>query len=164
MPTPLFEAPWLRIVLDEAQNIKNHKAKCSRACFLLAANSVSRWCLTGTPLQNDAYEMFSLVHFLRIQPFDEFQHFKEKIGEPLKSNNQNRVNWGMKRLCFLLQTIMLRRTKEANSKMAIVSSICLSATSNCSSSNSRVRRRRTSTSVCKKGSGKPLKRKRRSRG
>ncbi|CDR99770.1 related to ULS1-ubiquitin ligase for SUMO conjugates [Sporisorium scitamineum] len=113
MPTPLFEAPWLRIVLDEAQNIKNHKAKCSRACFLLAANAASRWCLTGTPLQNDAFEMFSLIHFLRIQPFDDFAHFKEKIGEPLKSNNQNRVNWGMKRLCFVLQTIMLRRTKEA---------------------------------------------------
>ncbi|TKY87052.1 hypothetical protein EX895_003729 [Sporisorium graminicola] len=113
MPTPLFESPWLRIVLDEAQNIKNHKAKCSRACFLLAANAASRWCLTGTPLQNDAYEMFSLIHFLRIQPFDDFAHFKEKIGEPLKSNNQNRVNWGMKRLCFVLQTIMLRRTKEA---------------------------------------------------
>ncbi|KAJ9476129.1 putative DNA repair protein RAD16 (putative) [Pseudozyma hubeiensis] len=113
MPTPLFESHWLRIVLDEAQNIKNHKAKCSRACFLLAANAESRWCLTGTPLQNDAYEMFSLIHFLRVQPFDDFQHFKEKIGEPLKSTNQNRVNWGMKRLCFVLQTIMLRRTKEA---------------------------------------------------
>lgn len=113
MPTPLFEFPWLRIVLDEAQNIKNHKAKCSRACFLLSSNAVSRWCLTGTPLQNDAYEMFSLIHFLRVPPFDEYQHFKEKIGDPLKSNNQNRVNWGMKRLCFVLQTIMLRRTKEA---------------------------------------------------
>ncbi|SOV05835.1 related to ULS1  len=113
MPTPLFEAQWLRIVLDEAQNIKNHKAKCSRACFLLASNSVSRWCLTGTPLQNDAYEMFSLIHFLRVPPFDDFQHFKDKIGEPLKATNQTRVNWGMKRLCFVLQTIMLRRTKEA---------------------------------------------------
>uniref|UniRef100_V5GLJ2 Uncharacterized protein n=2 Tax=Kalmanozyma brasiliensis (strain GHG001) TaxID=1365824 RepID=V5GLJ2_KALBG len=113
MPTPLFESVWLRIVLDEAQNIKNHKAKCSRGCFLLASSAVSRWCLTGTPLQNDAYEMYSLIHFLRVPPFDEFQHFKEKIGEPLKSLNQNRVNWGMKRLCFVLQTIMLRRTKEA---------------------------------------------------
>lgn len=113
MRTPLFESAWLRIVLDEAQNIKNHKAKCSRACFLLSANAESRWCLTGTPLQNDAFEMFSLIHFLRIQPFDDYQHFKEKIGDPLKSNNQNRVNWGMKRLCFVLQTIMLRRTKEA---------------------------------------------------
>lgn len=116
MPTPLFEHLWLRIVLDEAQNIKNHKAKCSRACFLLSASAISRWCLTGTPLQNDAFEMFSLIHFLRVPPFDEFQQFKEKIGEPLKSNNQNRVNWGMKRLCFVLQTIMLRRTKEAKTE------------------------------------------------
>nr|CDI56793.1 helicase-like transcription factor hltf [Melanopsichium pennsylvanicum 4]SNX88013.1 related to ULS1 \ len=112
-PTPLFNFQWLRIVLDEAHNIKNHKTKQSRACFLLAANAVSRWCLTGTPLQNDAFEMFSLIHFLRVPPFDDFQHFKEKIGEPLKSNNQNRVNWGMKRLTFVLQTIMLRRAKDA---------------------------------------------------
>lgn len=112
-PTPLFEFPWLRIVLDEAQNIKNHKTKCSKACFLLAANSISRWCLTGTPLQNDAIEMYSLIHFLRVPPFDDFGHFREKIGDPLKSTNQNRVNWGMKRLQFVLQTIMLRRTKEA---------------------------------------------------
>ncbi|PWZ01262.1 P-loop containing nucleoside triphosphate hydrolase protein [Testicularia cyperi] len=111
--TPLFDFDWLRIVLDEAQNIKNRKAKCSLACFRLSQRSVSRWCLTGTPIQNDAYEMHSLVHFLRIPPFDDYEHFKDKIGEPLKSTNQNRVNWGMKRLCFLLQTIMLRRTKDA---------------------------------------------------
>lgn len=113
---PLFDFSWLRIVLDEAQNIKNHKAKCSRACFMLAGRAVSRWCLTGTPLQNDAYEMFSLIHFLRVPPFDDYAHFREKIGEPLKSANQNRVNWGMKRLCFVLQTIMLRRTKDAKAQ------------------------------------------------
>ncbi|SPO40446.1 related to ULS1  len=110
---PLFETDWLRVVLDEAQNIKNHTAKCSKACFSLSSRAHSRWCLTGTPIQNDSYELFSLIHFLRIAPFDDYKHFKKLIGDPLKSSNQNRVNWGMKRLCIVLQTIMLRRTKDA---------------------------------------------------
>lgn len=70
---------------DEAQNIKNHRAKCSLACFSLSIRATSKWCLTGTPIQNNAYEMFSLIHFLRVAPFDNYGHFKEKIGEPLKS-------------------------------------------------------------------------------
>ncbi|PWN26650.1 hypothetical protein BDZ90DRAFT_241850 [Jaminaea rosea] len=110
--SPLFKARWLRIILDEAHNIKNHTTKQALACFELARRSHSRWCLTGTPLQNNAMEMFSLIHFLGIPPFDDYAHFKEKIADPLKSSNQNRVNWGMKRLCVVLQSILLRRTKD----------------------------------------------------
>lgn len=112
-PAPLFEAQWLRVVLDEAQNIKNHRTKASVACAALSRNSLSKWCLSGTPIQNDALEMFSLIRFLGIPPFNEYAHFREKIADPLKSNNQNRVNWGMKRLCVVLRTIMLRRTKDS---------------------------------------------------
>lgn len=111
-PAPLFEAQWLRIVLDEAQNIKNHRTKASLACAALSRSALSKWCLSGTPIQNDAIEMFSLIRFLDIPPFREYAHFKDKIMDPLKSTNQNRVNWGMKRLCIVLRTIMLRRTKE----------------------------------------------------
>lgn len=112
-PAPLFEAQWLRVVLDEAQNIKNHRTKASIACAALSRNALSKWCLSGTPIQNDALEMFSLIRFLAIPPFNEYGHFREKIADPLKSNNQNRVNWGMKRLCVVLRTIMLRRTKDS---------------------------------------------------
>lgn len=98
---------------DEAQNIKNHKTKAAQACVALGLRGHASWCLSGTPIQNDAFEMFSLIQFLGIPPFDSYDLFKEKIGDPLKSTNQNRVNWGMKRLCIVLQTIMLRRTKDA---------------------------------------------------
>lgn len=111
-PAPLFDLDWLRVVLDEAQNIKNHRTKASSACSALSRRALSKWCLSGTPIQNEALEMFSLIRFLGIPPFDEYGHFREKISDPLKSTNQNRVNWGMKRLCAVLTTIMLRRTKD----------------------------------------------------
>jgi SNF2 family DNA or RNA helicase len=41
---------WYRVVLDEAQAIKNNSARTSLACQNL--KSVYRWCLTGTPLLN----------------------------------------------------------------------------------------------------------------
>lgn len=80
---PLFDVFWLRIVLDEAQNIKNHRAKGTNACCTLKAHT--RWCLSGTPLQNNALEIYSLIHFLRIPPFCDMEHFVDKIDEPLKS-------------------------------------------------------------------------------
>lgn len=70
---------------DEAHNIKNYRAKSSQACYELSLNAASRWCLTGTPLQNNVLELFSLMHFLRAAPFDDLSHFREKIDDPLKS-------------------------------------------------------------------------------
>lgn len=70
---------------DEAQNIKNYRAKSSQACYELSLNAAARWCLTGTPLQNNVLELFILIHFLRAAPFDDLSHFREKVDEPLKS-------------------------------------------------------------------------------
>ncbi|CAD6915776.1 unnamed protein product [Tilletia controversa] len=114
-PTPLFDMDWLRIVLDEAQNVKNHTTQAAKAAFQLSSRATARWCLTGTPIQNTIYELWSLIHFLRIKPFDDYAHFKDKIGEPLnpkkKDVHQMTVNWAMKRLHVVLQAILLRRTK-----------------------------------------------------
>jgi len=46
----LHQVNWYRVVLDEAQAIKNNSARTSLACQNL--KSVYRWCLTGTPLLN----------------------------------------------------------------------------------------------------------------
>jgi SNF2 family DNA or RNA helicase len=46
----LHSIHWYRVVLDEAQAIKNNSARTSLACQAL--KSVYRWCLTGTPLLN----------------------------------------------------------------------------------------------------------------
>jgi SNF2 family DNA or RNA helicase len=41
----VFETKWHRIVLDEAQNIKNRTTKSAKACIDLPGKY--RWCLTG---------------------------------------------------------------------------------------------------------------------
>lgn len=50
------------VILDEAQYIKNAKAKVAQAACAL--NTANRLCLTGTPLENHLGELWSLFHFL----------------------------------------------------------------------------------------------------
>ena len=67
--SPLLQVAWERIILDEAHTIRNPKSLVSQAvCRLRAAR---RWAVTGTPVQNKELDMFSLLRFLRVAPFDQ---------------------------------------------------------------------------------------------
>ena len=57
---------WFRVILDEAHMIKDRSTSTAKAVFNL--NSLNKWCLSGTPLQNRVGELYSLVRFLRIDP------------------------------------------------------------------------------------------------
>ncbi|WWD17666.1 hypothetical protein CI109_102107 [Kwoniella shandongensis] len=105
---PLFDVKWLRIVVDEAQNIKNRNTKAAKAAVALRAKY--RWCLTGTPIQNNVEELFSLFQFLRAKPLDDWHVFRERISSLVKDG---RTKLAMKRLHVVLKAIMLRRTKDA---------------------------------------------------
>jgi hypothetical protein len=65
---------WHRVILDEAQNIKNPNAKSTKACSRLDATY--RWCLTGTPMMNRLEDFQSLLGFLRIRPYNNKEKFK----------------------------------------------------------------------------------------
>lgn len=64
---------WYRVVLDEAQCIKNRNTKSAQAASLLDAET--RFCLTGTPMMNGVHELYSLIHFLKIKPYNEYSRF-----------------------------------------------------------------------------------------
>ncbi|XP_042030012.1 LOW QUALITY PROTEIN: DNA repair protein RAD5B-like [Salvia splendens] len=56
---------WHRVVLDEAHTIKSSKTIAAKAAFALT--SYCRWCLTGTPLQNNLEDLFILLCFLHVE-------------------------------------------------------------------------------------------------
>lgn len=67
--------------MSQAQNIKNFKSQ--RWQTLLNFNSQRRLLLTGTPLQNNLMELWSLMHFLMPHVFQSHMDFKEWFANPL---------------------------------------------------------------------------------
>ncbi|KAL0457032.1 UNVERIFIED_CONTAM: DNA repair protein B [Sesamum latifolium] len=61
------QVEWHRVVLDEAHTIKSSKTQGAQAAFALS--SYCRWCLTGTPLQNNLEDLYSLLCFLHVEPW-----------------------------------------------------------------------------------------------
>ncbi|MCJ1400553.1 hypothetical protein MMC11_003759 [Xylographa trunciseda] len=102
-----FGLHWYRVILDEAHTIKNRNAKATQACYALRTEY--RWCLTGTPMQNNLDELQSLIKFLRIKPYNELAVWREQITKPMSSG---RGGIAMKRLQFFLKAFMKRRTKD----------------------------------------------------
>ncbi|KAF1823814.1 uncharacterized protein K489DRAFT_379811 [Dissoconium aciculare CBS 342.82] len=98
---------WYRIILDEAHSIKNRSSKAHQACCAL--NSCYRWCLTGTPLQNNLDELQALIKFLRVKPYCDMGNWKDQIVRPMKNG---RGGLAMRRLQVFLRALMKRRTKD----------------------------------------------------
>ncbi|XP_006874874.1 PREDICTED: transcription termination factor 2 [Chrysochloris asiatica] len=99
---PLLQIVWARIILDEAHNIKNPRVQTSIAVCKLQAQA--RWAVTGTPIQNNLLDMYSLLKFLRCSPFDEFSLWKSQVDNGSKK--------GGERLSILTKSLLLRRTKD----------------------------------------------------
>ncbi|KAM4063413.1 zinc finger, c3HC4 type (RING finger) domain-containing protein [Hirsutella rhossiliensis] len=104
------KAVFHRVVLDEAQCIKNRKTKTAKACHAL--KSTYRWCLTGTPMMNGVLELFSLVQFLHIKPYCVWENFRQAFGI-LCGLKGDAKSVAMSRLRALLKAIMLRRKKDS---------------------------------------------------
>lgn len=101
----LARVRWFRVILDEAQTIKNHRTQVARACCSLKAKV--RWCLSGTPIQNSIDELFSYFRFLRYDPYSAYKPFISMLKNPISRNSVQ----GYKKLYAVLRTVMLRRTK-----------------------------------------------------
>lgn len=100
---PLFNKKWWRVILDEAHTIKNHNTKTAQACYAIKSNR--RWCLTGTPIQNSADDLQSLICFLNIKPYNDRSVWNSQVAKAGSSA------LATQRLRVVLRAIMLRRTK-----------------------------------------------------
>jgi SWI/SNF-related matrix-associated actin-dependent regulator of chromatin subfamily A3 len=84
--TPVKTLEWRRIVLDEAHTIKNVNAGQSQA--VIGLNGKRRWAVTGTPIQNGSYDLFSLMAFLHFEPFSIKSYWQNLVQRPLTQGKQ----------------------------------------------------------------------------
>ncbi|KAF0990036.1 hypothetical protein HZS_8051, partial [Henneguya salminicola] len=81
---------WYYLILDEAQNIKNFKTQ--RWQLLVSLNTQRRLLLSGTPLQNDLIELWSLLNFVMPTYFNDQILFKDifskSINDLIQSNGE----------------------------------------------------------------------------
>jgi DNA repair protein RAD5 len=103
----LFSVNFFRVILDEGHSIKNRQAKTSRACYELAAEH--RWVLTGTPIVNRLEDLFSLVKFLRVEPWSNFSFWRTFITVPFESKDFMRA---LDVVQTVLEPLVMRRTKD----------------------------------------------------
>ncbi|KAI7238632.1 hypothetical protein KC330_g2487 [Hortaea werneckii] len=97
----LHRVQWLRVVLDEAQAIKNHKSHTSLAARGL--ESRHRWAISGTPILNTLAEMYPYFKFLKVPQSGSYRIFKQNFCTDEDPDGVNRLN-------VFLRKIMIRRT------------------------------------------------------
>ncbi len=95
------------VVLDEAQAIKNPKAKVAQIARGLKTRQ--RLCLTGTPMQNHLGELWSLFHFLMPGLLGDERHFRRLYRTPIERHGDEVRRAALTRR---IAPFMLRRTKE----------------------------------------------------
>lgn len=103
---------WIYFILDEAQHIKNFQSQ--RWQMLLNFNSSRRLLLTGTPLQNNLMELWSLMHFLMPNVFQSHREFKDWFVNPVTGmveGNNEKNDELIRRLHKVLRPFLLRRLK-----------------------------------------------------
>lgn len=103
---------WYYMILDEAQNIKNFQSQ--RWQTLINFNTQRRLLLTGTPLQNNLMELWSLLHFLMPHVFRSRKEFSYWFNNPMSNiidGTANRNNDLITRLHGIIRPFVLRRLK-----------------------------------------------------
>lgn len=98
------------IILDEAQNIKNPNTITARSVRKI--NARHRLCLSGTPIENNLFELWSLFEFL-MPGFLGSQHaFQRGIVKPIKDGDSDTLDY----LRLRVRPFILRRTKSEVAK------------------------------------------------
>lgn len=94
-------------ILDESQAIKNPLAQSAKASRLLQAEH--RLVMTGTPVENNTFELWSQFAFLNPGMLGSMDYFKENFSTPIESGRDEAAAAMLRKLVF---PFILRRTKE----------------------------------------------------
>ena len=96
------EIHWRAVVVDEAHRMKNRDSKLVAAMRMM--NTDFKLLLTGTPLQNNTEELWTLLNFIDTAAFEDLNDFQSRFGELSESDQ-------IVELKSLLKPLMLRRRK-----------------------------------------------------
>jgi SNF2 family DNA or RNA helicase len=102
----LKKVSWAAVILDEAQNIKNADTMQARAARELKADY--RIALTGTPVENNVGDLWSILEFLNPGFLGTQSEFKRTFFVPIQANRDPNA---MRRLKHLTGPFILRRLK-----------------------------------------------------
>jgi SNF2 family DNA or RNA helicase len=97
---------WHRVVIDEAQNIKNPQAAQTRAILKLTAPH--RLALTGTPVENRLRDLWSIFNFLHPGYLGKEAQFRKTFELPIHKENDMAKSETLKKL---VEPFILRRVK-----------------------------------------------------
>ncbi|MEP6737853.1 MAG: DEAD/DEAH box helicase [Chryseolinea sp.] len=102
---------WQYIILDESQSIKNPDARITRAVQQL--HSVNRIIMSGTPVQNNTFDLYSQFNFLNPGQLGNREYFNREFAVPIDKLGSKEKAQYLKKLIY---PFTLRRTKEQVAK------------------------------------------------
>ncbi|MFN5333798.1 MAG: SNF2-related protein [Bacteroidota bacterium] len=105
------EANFDYIVLDESQAIKNPGSKVAKAVCLL--KSTHRLCMSGTPLQNNTFDIYAQMNFLNPGLLGSMDHFRNTFSTPIDKFGEQEQKEDLKKIIY---PFILRRAKEQVAK------------------------------------------------
>lgn len=99
------------VILDESQAIKNPASKVAKAACLL--NAKNRLCMSGTPLQNNTFDIYAQMNFLNPGMLGSMEFFKHEFAVPIDKFGEKEHKDHLRKLLY---PFILRRTKEQVAK------------------------------------------------
>lgn len=103
----LMEINFDYVVLDESQAIKNPLSQVAKAALLL--NAKNRIALSGTPIQNNTFDLYAQMNFLNPGMLGSMEFFKSEFATPIDKMQDAEAKMHLKKL---INPFLLRRTKE----------------------------------------------------
>jgi non-specific serine/threonine protein kinase len=107
----MVELEFDYVILDESQAIKNPQSKVTKAATLL--NAKHKLCMSGTPLQNNTFDIYAQMNFLNPGMLGSVEYFRNEFATPIDKFGEKENKDHLRKLLF---PFILRRTKEQVAK------------------------------------------------